>query len=145
MKKQRRMISLDETTDQYIQAYMEEHHFRFPGEAIEDICRKYRDEKEKEWSLQYITEVVSRNLHEVLKKELTKIRLGANSADKNSQILIELMNGLFFNQGAKGLMTTSIQEMDSVRVAREEVEKRISHQRQKRIDWGELKGKQETH
>jgi hypothetical protein len=145
MKKQRRMISLDETTDQYIQTYMEEHHFRFPGEAIEDICRKYRDEKEKEWSLQYITEVVSQNLHEVLKKELTKIRLGANSADKNSQILIELMNGLFFNQGAKGLMTTSIQEMDSVRVAREEVEKRISHQRQKRIDWEESKGKQETY
>jgi hypothetical protein len=145
MKKQRRMISLDETTDQYIQAYMEEHHFRFPGEAIEDICRKYRDEKEKEWSLQYITEVVSRNLHEVLKKELTKIRLGANSADKNSQILIELMNGLFFNQGAKGLMTTSIQEMDSVRVAREEVEKRIAHQRQKRIDWQESKGRIETH
>ncbi|MFP3845789.1 hypothetical protein [Priestia filamentosa] len=147
MNKQRRMISLDEATDQYIQAYMEEHHFRFPGEAIEDICRKYRDEKEKEWSLQYISEVVSQNLHEVLKKELTKIRLGTNAADKNSQILIELLNGIFFNKSelGTGFIPTSVQEVEPIRIAKEEVEKRIAHQRQKRIDWEESRGKQETH
>ncbi|MEM5009019.1 hypothetical protein WKH54_28790, partial [Priestia megaterium] len=84
MEKHRRTISLDTKTDEYIQAYMEEHHFRFPGEAIMDICQKYQETTEKEWSLQYISEVVSNNLHQVLKDELTKIRPGANSADKNS-------------------------------------------------------------
>ena len=145
MEKHRRTISLDTKTDEYIQAYMEEHHFRFPGEAIMDICQKYQETKEKEWSLQYISEVVSNNLHQVLKDELTKIRLGANSADKNTQILIEYMNGLFFHHGFDGLMTTDLQELDSTKVAKEAVEKRIANQRQKRIDWEESKGKQPSH
>ena len=145
MEKNRRTISLDMKTDEYIQAYMEEHHFRFPGEAIMDICQKYQETKEKEWSLQYISEVVSNNLHQVLKDELTKIRLGANSADKNTQILIEYMNGLFFHHGFDGLMTTDLQELDSTKVAKEAVEKRIANQRQKRIDWEESRGKQQSH
>jgi len=141
MEKQRRTISLDTETDEYIQSYMEEHHFRFPGEAIMDICQKYRNEQSKEWSLKYITEVVSQNLHDVLKEELKKIRLGTNSADKNTQILIEYMNGLFAFHGFKGLITTEMREMDSTRIARETVEERIAHQRQKRIDWEESRGK----
>ena len=142
MIKQRRMVSFDPETDQYLSDYMREHHFRFPGEAIMDICQKYQETKEKEWSLQYISEVVSNNLHQVLKDELTKIRLGANSADENTQILIEYMNGLFFHHGFDGLMTTDLQELDSTKVAREAVEKRIANQSQKRIDWEESKGKQ---
>ncbi|MGG3182389.1 hypothetical protein ABEQ41_29590 [Priestia megaterium] len=141
MEKQRRTISVDMETDEYIQLYMEEHHLRYPGEAIMDICQKYRNEQSKEWSLKYITEVVSQNLHDVLKEELKKIRLGTNAADKNTQILIEYMNGLFAFQGFKGLITTDMREMDSTRIAREAVEERISHQRQKRIDWEESRGK----
>ena len=34
---------------------MAEHQLRFPGEAIMDICQKYRAEKKKEWSLETIS------------------------------------------------------------------------------------------
>ncbi|SFH64452.1 hypothetical protein SAMN04487776_1553 [Priestia megaterium] len=134
METQRRMITLDKETDQYIQDYMAEHKLRFPGEAIMDICKKYREEKKKEWSLDYITETVSENLHDVLKSELKKIRLGTNSADKNTQILIEYMNGLFAHHNFQGLLTTKYKELDSTRIAREVVENRILNQRQKRLD-----------
>lgn len=134
METQRRMITLDKETDQYIQDYMAEHKLRFPGEAIMDICKKYREEKKKEWSLDYITETVSENLHGVLKSELKKIRLGTNSADKNTQILIEYMNGLFAHHNFQGLLTTKYKELDSTRIAREVVENRILNQRQKRLD-----------
>ncbi|UYP10647.1 hypothetical protein [Priestia megaterium] len=121
---------------------MEENSIGFTGEAIAQICKEYKEAKSNEWSLKYISEVVSNNLHQVLKDELTKIRLRANSADKNSQILIEYMNGLFFHHGFDGLMTTDLQELDSTKVAKEAVEKRIANQRQKRIDWEESKEKQ---
>ncbi|MED3939322.1 hypothetical protein [Priestia megaterium] len=114
----------------------------FTGEAIAQICKEYKEAKSNEWSLKYTSEVVSNNLHQVLKDELTKIRLGANSADKNSQILIEYMNGLFFHHGFDGLMTMDLQELDSRKVAKEAVEKRIANQRQKQIDWEESKEKQ---
>ncbi|WP_370695828.1 hypothetical protein AB0764_26465 (plasmid) [Priestia megaterium] len=145
MNKQRMKLSLNEETKQYIQAYMEENNIGFTGEAIAQICKEHKEAKSNEWSLKYISEVVSNNLHQVLKDELTKIRLGANSADKNTQILIEYMNGLFFHHGFDGLMTTDLQELDSTKVAREAVEKRIANQRQKRIDWEESKGKQPSH
>jgi len=135
-------LSLNEETKQYIQTYMEEKNIGFTGEAIAQIYKEHKEAKSNEWSLKYISEVVSNNLHQVLKDELTKIRLGANSADKNTQILIEYMNGLFFHHGFDGLMTTDLQELDSTKVAKEAVEKRIANQRQKRIDWEESKGKQ---
>ncbi|MBU8589429.1 hypothetical protein Q8G31_24840 [Priestia megaterium] len=145
MEKYRHKVTVDEETEAYIQEYMREHKLRFASEAIINICEKYKKVQEQEWSLKYISEVVSNSLHDVIKEELTRIRLGTNSADKNTQILIEYMNGLFFHHGFDGLMTTELQELDSTKVAKETVEKRIANQRQKRIDWEESKGKQPSY
>lgn len=127
-------ITLDEETDTYIKDYMEEHNIRYNGEAIVRICREHQASKNTEWSLNYISEIVSKNLHDVLKSELTKIRLGANNADRNTQILIELLNGYFFLEGVDSLITTDKQEMGSVKIAKEVVAERISNARQKRLD-----------
>ncbi|MGR9594699.1 hypothetical protein [Bacillus thuringiensis] len=130
----RRQVTMDQETEDYIKDYMEEHGIRYTGEAMGRICKEHEAVKNTEWSLNYITEVVSKNLHDVLKSELTKIRLGANSADRNTQILIELLNGYFFLEGVDSLITTDKQEMGSVKIAKEVVAERISHARQKRID-----------
>ncbi|MDR4987098.1 hypothetical protein CN491_16165 [Bacillus cereus] len=136
MKDFRMQITLDEETDTYIKDYMEEHNIRYNGEAIVRICREHQASKNTEWSLNYISEVVSKNLHDVLKSELTKIRLGANSADRNTQVLIELMNGYFFanDLDLESIITTDKIEVGGVKMAKEVVAERISHARQKRID-----------
>jgi hypothetical protein len=134
MKDFRMQITLDEETDTYIKDYMEEHNIRYNGEAIVRICREHQASKNTEWSLNYISEIVSKNLHDVLKSELTKIRLGANSADRITQILIELLNGYSFLEGVDSLITTDKQEMGSVKIAKEVVAERISNARQKRLD-----------
>ncbi|PEI89830.1 hypothetical protein CN679_19550 [Bacillus pseudomycoides] len=133
-EKVRMKLSLSENVHQYIQEYMEEHNITHPGDAISKICMEHQAAKSTEWSLNYVAEVVSKNLYDVLKSELTKIRLGSNSADRNTQILIELMNGLFFHQGIQNIISTEIDEMDGVKTAKEVVEKRINHLRQKRLD-----------
>lgn len=125
---------MDQATEDYINDYMEEHGIRYTGEAMGRICKEHEAAKTTEWSLNYVTEVVSKNLHDVLKSELTKIRLGANSADRNTQILIELLNGYFFLEGVDSLITTDKQEMGSVKIAKEVVAERISNARQKRLD-----------
>lgn len=134
MSTSRRQVTMDQETEDYIKDYMEEHGIRYTGEAMGRICKEHEAAKNTEWSLNYVTEVVSKNLHDVLKSELTKIRLGANSADRNTQILIELLNGYFFLEGVDSLITTDKQEMGSVKIAKEVVAERISHARQKRID-----------
>ncbi|EOO33711.1 hypothetical protein P4U03_27330 [Bacillus mycoides] len=136
MKDFRMQITLDEETDTYIKDYMEEHNIRYNGEAIVRICREHQSSKNTEWSLNYISEIVSKNLHDILKSELTKIRLGANSADRNTQVLIELMNGYFFanDLDLESIITTDKIEVGGVKMAKEVVAERISHARQKRID-----------
>ncbi|MGH0684583.1 hypothetical protein [Bacillus mycoides] len=130
----RRQVTMDQETEDYINDYMEEHGIRYTGEAMGRICKEHEAAKSTEWSLNYVTEVVSNNLHDVLKSELTKIRLGANSADRNTQVLIELLNGYFFLEGVDSIITTDKQEMESVKMAKKSVEERISHARQKRLD-----------
>ncbi|EJS10676.1 MULTISPECIES: hypothetical protein [Bacillus cereus group] len=131
----RRQVTMDQETEDYIKDYMEEHGIRYTGEAMGRICKEHEAAKSTEWSLNYVTEVVSNNLHDVLKSELTKIRLGANSADRNTQVLIELLNGYFFLEGVDSIITTDKQEMESVKMAKKTVEERISHARQKRLDY----------
>jgi hypothetical protein len=125
---------MDQATEDYIKDYMEEHGIRYTGEAMGRICKEHEAAKNTEWSLNYVTEVVSKNLHDVLKNELTKIRLGANSADRNTQVLIELLNGYFFLESVDSIITTDKQEMGSVKIAKEVVAERISNARQKRLD-----------
>ncbi|HFK1710863.1 MULTISPECIES: hypothetical protein [Bacillus] len=135
-KKIRMKLSLNENVHQYIQDYMDENNITHPGDAISKICMEHQASKSTEWSLNYISEIVSKNLHDILKSELTKIRLGANSADRNTQVLIELMNGYFFanDLDLESIITTDKIEVGGVKIAKEVVAERISHARQKRID-----------
>ncbi|OOR10062.1 hypothetical protein BW897_24275 [Bacillus cereus] len=135
-KKIRMKLSLNENVHQYIQDYMDENNITHPGDAISKICMEHQASKSTEWSLNYISEIVSKNLHDILKSELTKIRLGANSADRNTQVLIELMNGYFFanDLDLESIITTDKIEVGGVKIAKEVVADRISHARQKRID-----------
>ena len=130
----RRQVTMDQATEDYIKDYMEEHGIRYTGEAMGRICKEHQASKNTEWSLNYVSEIVSKNLHDVLKNELTKIRLGANSADRNTQVLIELLNGYFFLESVDSIITTDKQEMGSVKIAKEVVAERISNARQKRLD-----------
>ncbi|HDX9613348.1 MULTISPECIES: hypothetical protein [Bacillus cereus group] len=135
-KKIRMKLSLNENVHQYIQDYMDENNITHPGDAISKICMEHQASKSSEWSLNYISEIVSKNLHDVLKSELTKIRLGANSADRNTQVLIELMNGYFFanDLDLESIITTDKIEVGGVKIAKEVVAERISNARQKRLD-----------
>ncbi|PEU13239.1 MULTISPECIES: hypothetical protein [unclassified Bacillus (in: firmicutes)] len=136
-KKIRMKLSLNENVHQYIQDYMDENNITHPGDAISKICMEHQASKNTEWSLNYISEVVSKNLHDVLKSELTKIRLGANSADRNTQVLIELLNGYFFanDLDLESIITTDKIEVGGVKMAKEVVAERISNARQKRLDY----------
>lgn len=135
-KKIRMKLSFNENVHQYIQDYMDENNITHPGDAISKICMEHQASKSTEWSLNYISEIVSKNLHDILKSELTKIRLGANSADRNTQVLIELMNGYFFanDLDLESIITTDKIEVGGVKIAKEVVAERISNARQKRLD-----------
>jgi len=86
MIKQRRMVSFDRETDQYLSHYMKEHHFRFPGDAIARICKEHEEFKNaKENHSISIKESVSKNIESLLKEELRDIRDELNRSERNIQ------------------------------------------------------------
>ncbi|MCA4157852.1 hypothetical protein [Priestia megaterium] len=84
MMKQRRMVSFDQKTDEYLQQYMKEQHVRFPGDAIARICLEHqtlkeeKQEKQKQTSpvppVKEIVEVISERINRLMETERLFLR-----------------------------------------------------------------------
>lgn len=82
--KQRRMVSFDQKTDEYLQQYMKEQHVRFPDDAIARICLEHqilkeeKQEKQKQVStvppVEEIVEVISQRINRLMETERLFLR-----------------------------------------------------------------------
>src|SRR6478735_5307608 len=82
--KQRRMVSFDQKTDEYLQQYMKEQHVRFPGDAIARICLEHqtlkeeKQEKQKQTSpvppVEKIVDVISERINRLMETERLFLR-----------------------------------------------------------------------
>lgn len=75
----------------------------------------------------YVYDVIAKKLSQHIKSELNSMIYSSKSADKNSQILIELMNAYIFNTTSSDFkaITTSKFTTNALDVSKEEVENRI--------------------
>ena len=75
---------------------------------------------------------------EGLSKILTRIRLGVNNADRNSDVIIELLNSLFIFDNIP-FISTDISQADAVVGAMDLIKERIARLRQINITKGDEK------
>jgi lipopolysaccharide biosynthesis regulator YciM len=134
-EKARLRLSVNPEVLDYIEEIKEEQNLSFTGDAVSFLVADYKRLKKEQWSLNYVAEVVSQNLHETLKEELTRVRLGTNNTDRNTQILIELVNGMMVNDNVEDIMTTDQLESGGLVTAKNVVQERIENKRQKRVEW----------
>lgn len=66
-----------------------------------------------------------------MSKVLTRIRLGTNTADINSQVIIELLNAIIY-QFNVAPMTTQFNETVAVTVSRQHIKKKIAEFKQRK-------------
>lgn len=78
-----------------------------------------------------IAETVSKRVSEDMSKVLTRIRLGTNTADINSQVIIELLNAIIY-QFNVAPMTTQFNETVAVTVSRQHIKKKIAEFKQRK-------------
>lgn len=86
-----------------------------------------------------IADKIASQLHDKCKNDLTRIRLGTNTADKNSQILIELIQGIYAHLDIQECITTDVVKLKGVEQAEQVVKERIATYRQYKIDRGKKK------
>lgn len=134
-EKQRFKLSLDQDVIDYIEEIKEEKKLNFNGDAIAFLVADHQRLKKEQWSLNYVAEAVTNNLHQTLKEELSRIRLGTNNTDRNTQIIMEVLNGMMINDNVENIMTTDQLESDGLKTAKSTIQERIENKRQKRVEW----------
>ncbi|MGG3102098.1 hypothetical protein ABEP12_02225 [Bacillus velezensis] len=79
-----------------------------------------------------IEERIAKRIHEMLHKDVTRIRLGTNNSDRNSQIIIELLNTLMVKENILRCLSTDENKSPAVEDAQTTVKKRIEGYKQRK-------------
>lgn len=92
MKKQT-TFRLEEETFSALKEVKEEQHLSSTTQAVEWLAREYHQQKTLIVSEQLCGEI-AKSVSKELNKTLTRIRLGTNTADRNSKVILLLLNTL---------------------------------------------------
>lgn len=111
-------IKLSEESEKILLDIQKEKGFSSLNKALEYMITDYANNRN-------IAKTVSESVTESLNKTLTRIRLGTNTADVNSQVIIELLNAIIYHFNVEP-MTTELNETSTVKVSRQRVKDRIA-------------------
>lgn len=133
---------LSEEVADYIKDYAAENEIPHgsTSDACERIVREHMYLSKLNFQVDYLSEVVSKNvtesvqtaLNKSISQEIKKVRLGTNNVDRNTQILIELLQGLLVFQNINSITTTNIFKPELLTVVENVVHERITNQKQKK-------------
>lgn len=121
---------------EYIQDYAKKNNIPYDNRTINHIIQEHKefistDSDKGDHLIDNISERISKEVN----KEIRRIRLGTNNTDRNTQVIIELLNGLFVDQNINDILTTEDMESKPVHTAKTVVQERIQHLQQKRSDY----------
>jgi len=102
------------------------------GEALDAMIAEHKELSTKTWSLQYVTNTVASHVNHVIGEELKRILLGINNTDRNTQILIELLQGYMQAENIKGIFTTDMNTPYFFEQTQKVVHERITKQKQRK-------------
>lgn len=131
----------DESID-YIDDYAVLHNVPYSSrtESLERIIKEHKKYSEEKFSLEYIVESVSKEvsksvqiaLQKSIVNEVNRVRLGTNNADRNTQIIIELLQGFMQNENIEHIITTDDNKPSFLNEVEELIKKRITKQKQRK-------------
>ena len=128
--KARKNLYYDKSTLDYIQKYQDEHHLPTMTSAIASIVDDHRHRNDIDTTAVVIRQIAEK-VTELLSDKLTRLRLGVNNADRNSDIIIMLLNTLLGYQEMSSLIT---EETPQLQKAKEIEKDRIKNFRERKLD-----------
>ncbi|MEK4306879.1 hypothetical protein [Oceanobacillus sp. FSL K6-0251] len=119
----------------YMMKYAEENNIARDNRVINHIIQDHKEMNNIDSQKGDLISSISEGISKEINKEIRRIRLGTNNTDRNTQVIIELLNGLFLNDDVNDIITTDQMETQALTTARDTVQKRIEHLQQKRADY----------
>ncbi|WP_176524260.1 hypothetical protein, partial [Priestia megaterium] len=125
----RRMISLSEEADEYLHKHMKERGYRFPGDAIADIIRKYERLKNNEPDEAFLDTATidaigqaylkrASGFYQYLDDELSEIKETTKNTQIDTRILLELVNNLYDHLNIQKFKSTQFGETEATKKAK---------------------------
>ena len=100
--------------------------------AIDFIAMEHKSKSDT--TIEQMIKIIASEVAKELKGELTKIIKGINSADRNTQIVMEMLNGFFIKNNVGFIATSDVFKAEGLELAEEAVRKRISKSRVRKLD-----------
>jgi phosphopantetheine adenylyltransferase len=142
MTKQMR-IRLSNEAYEYLQELQENRNIDSESKTINEIILEHKHQNMIEGKTDYNTSMMmaemNRKLEQELNKHFKRLQLGVNNTDRNSQMLLELMNGFMIHNDVSHIMTTSDYESPTLVTAKEEVNERIANLQQRKAEYEKKK------
>lgn len=119
---------LDKKSVEIIHEYMEKYSIKSEVNAVKFIINDY---KEKDEAREKMIDIISEKIKEELKTDLTRLRLGVRTAEKNSIILKDIANTFLYKENYSYLMPATGKEKHKVLIeAEKHLNEIISHAKQ---------------
>ncbi|MCX0355886.1 hypothetical protein LI064_15335 [Clostridium perfringens] len=126
MKREKKQYVMTENSLKYIERFKRKNNCRSNSEALDLIIREH--EKNMNVSIEEQVNIIAEIISEKTVGAMYKIAKGVNKNDRNIQILLELINGLFINENQMDIMSTEERMHEAYQTAQKTVNDRIEKQ-----------------
>ena len=109
---------------EYIEEVKEKNDFKYSSEALDLIIREHRENEKM--SIKMLREYLANEISEALKDEFKMLMKVNKFTDKNIQVLIEMLNGMFIKEEYGKIITTNEEVCKALTIAENTVEERIN-------------------
>lgn len=133
---------IDEDVHQYLKDYAIKNELprESSSRALELVVNEHKQLVSEKVNANLLSQIISQNVTAAVEKmmgvgiakELEKVRLGTNNTDRNTQKLIELVQGLLQLQNIDHIMTTDMNAPPFLKQVDELIESRITEQKQRK-------------
>ena len=129
----KRNFSIEKNTFDYLNDIQRENsNINSMSSAIDFIAMEHKSKSDT--TIEQMIKIIASEVAKALKSDLVKVIKGINSADRNTQIVMEMLNGLFIKNSVGEILVSSVVKSEGLEIAEEAVRKRISKSRVRKLD-----------
>lgn len=125
MSKKNRTVTLEDETWNLLNEIQSKNNLRSNSAAIEFLVNNSLHDNNEQLATM-IVEAINKKYSNLF----TRIRLGANGAERTCQILLEVLNSMVVGLSLSDYVSTEVMESDIVKESRENVKERITRLKQ---------------
>ncbi|ELC8370335.1 helix-turn-helix domain-containing protein [Clostridium perfringens] len=120
----RKDYMVSEKNLEYIEEIKEKNDFKYSSEALDLIIREHRENEKM--SIKMLREYLAHEISEALKDEFKMLMKVNKFTDKNTQVIIEMLNGMFIKEEYGKIITTNEEVCKALTIAENTIEERIN-------------------